>query len=41
MPLAFKIPWFNVVIWTAENFAYALGYGLLLPQILNALPKPV
>jgi len=41
MPLAFKMPWFNVVIWTAENFLWALGYGLFLPQILNALPKPV
>ena len=40
MPLAFKSPWFNVAIWTVENFAWALGYGWFLPQILNSTPKP-
>lgn len=41
MPIAFKMPWLNVAIWTVENFLWALGYGLFLPQILNALPKSI
>jgi multisubunit Na+/H+ antiporter MnhB subunit len=40
MPLFFKSPWFNVAIWTTENFIWALGYGLFLPRILNALAAP-
>jgi len=39
MPLAFKMPWFNVAIWTAMNFLWALGYGIFLPRILNALAQ--
>lgn len=41
MPIAFKMPWLNVAIWTVENFVWALGYGWFLPQILNALPKAI
>jgi len=41
MPLAFKSPWLNVAIWTLENFGWALGYGLILPRILNSMLKPI
>jgi hypothetical protein len=41
MPLAFKMPWLNVVIWSVENFIWALGYGLFLPRILNALAPAI
>jgi hypothetical protein len=41
MPLAFKSSWLNVVIWTVENFAWGLGYGWFLPQILNSMARPV
>ncbi len=37
MPIFFKSPWLNVVVWTIENFGWALGYGLLLPRILSSL----
>jgi hypothetical protein len=41
MPLAFKMPWLNVAIWTVENFIWALGYGLFLPRILSALAPAI
>jgi hypothetical protein len=39
MPLAFKIPWLHVAFWTVENFAWGLGYGWFLPQILGSMSK--
>jgi hypothetical protein len=40
MPIAFKSPWSDVVLWTLMNALWGLGYGWFLPQILAA-PKAV
>jgi len=40
MPIVFKSPWSDTVLWTLMNALWGLGYGWFLPQILAA-PKPV
>ncbi len=41
MPPVFKVSWFNAAIWTVENFVWALGYGIFLPQILSGLARTI
>ncbi len=35
MHFVFKSTWLDVIVWTVINWAFALGYGLFLPQGLS------